>query len=351
MNSDPKNPTSLRLGIAGAGFGLRVLLPVFAGIEGVRVVAISGRSVGAARLPPGCLAYPNWETMLRTAELDAAAIALPPLEQERAAAVALASGLHLFCEKPLALCPSVAEALARDAQRGKRVGCVDFEIRKIPAFEMVRKHLSHIGRPLSLTISWKINARVAPPPPGSWKYDAARGGGAMSSFGCHLVDLCTLLLGRLEVLSFEPRVRVPERPSAAGVSWRITAEDAFDLTLRSADGAEARIEMDTVAERDEGLHLAFAGAEGRLLVVDREPSNYFAGWDVLFERPNGRRATLLDAASPSALGDRMVAVRRVAVDFVRAVFYGGTPDSSLEAGVENVRVVARARALAASIPR
>lgn len=348
MNSDLKN---LRLGIAGAGFGLKVLLPVFAGIEGVRVVAISGRSVGAARLPPECLAYPDWKTMLRTAKLDAVAIALPPLEQELAAAVALASGLHLFCEKPLALCPSVAEALARDAQRKKRVGCVDFEFRKILAFEIARNHLSRIGRPLTLTISWKINAHATPPPPGSWKYDAARGGGAMSSFGCHLVDLCAFLLGRLEVLSYKPYLRIPERPAAAGVSWRKTAEDAFDLTLRSADGAEARIEMDTVAERDEGLHLALKGAEGRLLVVDRAPSNYFAGWEVLFESGDGHREMLLDADAPLAQGNRADAVRRVAVDFVRSVFYGGAPDSSLADGVENVRLLARARSLASPVFR
>ena len=346
MNSERK---ILRIGIAGAGFGLKVLLPVFAGLDSVRVVAACGEPLDPVRLPPDCRAFPDWEAMLGGDGLDAVALALPPLEQERAAPAVLAAGLHLFCEKPLAVNLPAAEAIAREATLRKLVGSVDFEFRKIPAFEVIRRNLPLVGRPRSLKISWKINARITPPPPGSWKNDAARGGGAMSAFGCHLVDLCYLLLGRLEVVSFEPRVRVPGRIGADGRPYRITAEDSFSLTLRSISGVPAHVNLDTVAKHEEGLCLDLEGDKGRLRLVDRDPLNYFSGWEVLFERSDGARETLLAAADNASREGRIEAVRRVAVDFIGAVSYGRSLDSNLDAGAENVRLVSRARSLAAPI--
>lgn len=348
MNSEKP---ALRVGIAGAGFGLRVLLPVFSGIEGVRVAAACGRSLDARLLPPGCRAFPTWEAMLEARGLDAAALALPPLEQERAAPAALSAGLHLFCEKPFALNLPAAEDIAREATRRKLVGSVDFEFRKVPAFEVLRRNLPRVGPPRSLSISCNINARANPPPPTSWKNDAARGGGAMSSFGCHLVDLCSLLLGRLEVASYLPRVRIPERVGSDGRPYRITAEDSFSLALRSPAGAVARVDLDTVAEREEGLHLDLVGDLGRLRLVDRNPSNYFSGWEVSLEHRDGARETLLLPADNASRDGRLEAVRSVAVDFIGAVSYGRVPDSSLEDGVENVRLVGSARSLAPSVSR
>ncbi|MCC7518866.1 MAG: Gfo/Idh/MocA family oxidoreductase [Verrucomicrobiae bacterium] len=339
MNSDRK---SLRVGIAGSGFGLRVLLPVFAGIEGVRVTALAGRERGTAT---------DWRALFSGGDLDAVALALPPLVQEEAAPAALAAGLHVFCEKPLALHPAAAETIVRAAAQRGLVGSVDFEFRKVRAFETVRRNFARVGRPRSLDITCRINARATPPPRGSWKHDVELGGGAMSSFGCHLVDFCSLLLGKLEAAAFSPTVRVSDRASRDGDAWRVTAEDSFVLSLRSVGGALARVELNTVAEKEEGLALTAEGEEGRLLMIDRDPSDYFRGWDVFFEARDGQREKLLDASDATARGGRVEAVRGVAVDFVRSVFYGGVPDSSLEAGAEVVRLVARARTLAASLPR
>lgn len=332
----------VRIGVAGSGFGKTVLMPVFASLPEVRVVALSGSKAASCDLPPGCRPFADWRQMLDEAGMDALAIALPPHIQEEAALYALEKGLHLFCEKPLARETSRARQIEElTAQKGLR-GVVDFEFRKLPVFRALVDNRSRLGTIRSVTVDWQVNARQAALPRDSWKHQRGYGG-AMASFGCHLVDFCSLLLGKLDVVDYEERTRVPIRHDVDGQPFPVTSEDEFDLRLRSSSGASARIFVSITSESAGGLHVAVEGTEARLLIEDRRPSDYFGGFELVLEKPGDNPTVLLPADQTPQAAGRFDAVKQVAEEFVSAIVHGSLVDSTLGAGAENVRIISDAR--------
>ena len=80
------------------------------------------RDVARRRLPHTRV-YPDHVSLLSdpTIELDFVDIAVPPCDHERIAHAALARGLHVLCEKPLATSPRAARAMLDHAARARRV--------------------------------------------------------------------------------------------------------------------------------------------------------------------------------------------------------------------------------------
>jgi predicted dehydrogenase len=330
---------TLRVGIAGTGFGKNVLLPVFASLEGVRVAALSGsqgQGAGADR------AFAGWRAMLDGARLDAVAFALPPGIQEDAAREAAGRGLHVFCEKPLALAPAAADAIGEACRRGARVGVVDFEFRKVPVFRAFAAEAPRLGRLRRLSVRWRMRPVAYRARARGWKGDAAAGGGAMSSFGCHLLDLCTLVLGPLQVTDYRPRTR-PELSDEEAEARGPRAEDAFELRLEAAGGVRVAVEVDTLAETEDGLRVSLEGEEGELRLDDDHPENYFSGFTLRRTPPGGASRVVGTCPLGDAAEKRAQAVREVAREFVAAIRGGPPPECSLEAGIENTRLIDEAR--------
>jgi predicted dehydrogenase len=103
VNENSGGPSTLKIGIAGLGFGVDVHLPGFRGLPGVEVVGLLGRDpVHAAEVvvQTGLPVSTDLETWLE-APFDAVSLALPPAEVGRAAAAAIARGIPVLSEKPL----------------------------------------------------------------------------------------------------------------------------------------------------------------------------------------------------------------------------------------------------------
>jgi len=332
----------LRMGIAGSGFGRKVLWPVFSEIEGVSVVALTGSPVTVPSNSAPTF-FPSWREMILSGTLDVVALALPPLVQEEAARVALEKGVHLFCEKPLALHADAAEKLLRAAEERKRSVVVDFEFRKIPVFQRLRESVARVGGLQSVEVEWLVANRDRRITSGSWKCEAARGGGAMNSFGCHLVDLCSAMFGRLEVIDYRTQVHVSEYRSEDGSVVPNTAEDEFHLELHTQEKVPVRIHVNTAHSTQKGLLVRIQGERGALTLTHRHPENYFGGFDLTLDHPDAA-TEFLERSKDNDSGDaRFRAVREVAKEFIEAIRKGGVPECHLGIGVENSRLIASAR--------
>jgi len=126
VNGDPVD-RPLRFGLAGTGHWAQIAhAPALASTDGIEFAAVWGRDPdAAARLaaPYGATAHGDLAEFLDS--VDAVAFAVPPDVQAPIATRAARAGKHLLLEKPIAISPADADALA-DAAASARVASVVF---------------------------------------------------------------------------------------------------------------------------------------------------------------------------------------------------------------------------------
>jgi predicted dehydrogenase len=144
--------SKVRIGLIGVGFGSRVLLPAFRRDRRCEVVAICARhrarARAAARQWRVAGAVDDWEALVTRSDIDAVAIAVPPVVQPPIALATLRGRKHLWCEKPLAATVEEAAALSREAEEADVAHIVDFEFTAVPAWRALKRLLARgaIGR-------------------------------------------------------------------------------------------------------------------------------------------------------------------------------------------------------------
>ncbi len=99
----------------------------------------------AADIYPGVPPHMTPESLIRSVDLDALAIATPASTHYRIAALALEAGLHVFVEKPMTTDLSSARSLAGQARRAKRQLMTGHLLHYHPAFQALQR-LVRTGR-------------------------------------------------------------------------------------------------------------------------------------------------------------------------------------------------------------
>ncbi len=126
MNTRTEEPSvpPVRFGVVGLGNMGRHHVRVLAELDGVDLVAVADpveeareRVAKARRIP----AYASYEELFAAEDLEAVVVAVPTIRHEEVALAAMAAGLHVLVEKPLA--PSV-EAAVRIADAAAACGVV-----------------------------------------------------------------------------------------------------------------------------------------------------------------------------------------------------------------------------------
>lgn len=187
-----------RLGFAGLGW-----------IGGQRMRTLAGSGVAhaaavcepdASRLDAACAELacapavcPSFEELIAQ-PLDGIVIATPNALHEAQARAALARGLPVFCQKPLALSRAGIERLVALAQeKGVALG-VDWSYRCLAGMRELRRRIQDGA--IGDVVAAELCFHNAYGPDAAWYYDVERsGGGCLLDLGCHLLDLCHWLLG------------------------------------------------------------------------------------------------------------------------------------------------------------
>jgi predicted dehydrogenase len=167
------------------------------------VVAICGRRRDRAQLladrfnVPGV--YTDYEELCARPDLDAVTIVTANVHHARQALSALASGKHVFCEKPLAVTVAEAREMVRSAETSGRIHQVGFTFRYLYAVRELRRRVLNgdIGVPHYLRAqfdSWHglqatNSFRVA---------DTLAGCGVLHDVGSHLFDIARFVFGSIE---------------------------------------------------------------------------------------------------------------------------------------------------------
>jgi predicted dehydrogenase len=336
MNGQP-----LRVGVLGVGFGSVVHIPAFQS-EGWDVRALWSRRLeraqeAAAKHGTGEV-HEDWHEILARDDIDAIAVATPPLAHLKMTRAALEAGKHVLCEKPFALDVAQAREM-RDLARSKGlVGMVAHEFRYAPQRAQIKALLEEgrIGRPQLVTAELFLGraAPATPPPVGA---SVAEGAGFLGGRGSHFIDGLRHWFGDVESAMGTTLALRPDRTDASGKVVQVDVEDAFSFTLRFASGVVASMTASSAVSPGSGGRIMISGTEGVLTAAQRGPNPEPDGV-VLWGRSTDRALEELPMEERFRPFDderdhRLMAFRLMVREFERGIREGSTPTPSFEDGV------------------
>jgi myo-inositol 2-dehydrogenase/D-chiro-inositol 1-dehydrogenase len=213
----------LKIGIIGAGYIGGVHAGILNRDERVRVVAIHDVDRQASeRLATVCNAESSLsaEAVFETA--DAVFITTPNTKHTELALGGIASGTHIFCEKPMATLVDDARRIAEAAAASSRVFQVGHNRRFAPVYVMLKRLLSE-STPHSAHVKMNRGELVNP----GWVGDPSITGGFLYETTIHMFDMLRFQFGEVAELT------------AIGSTHEYPEVDDFSVLLKFRAGFHA----------------------------------------------------------------------------------------------------------------
>jgi myo-inositol 2-dehydrogenase / D-chiro-inositol 1-dehydrogenase len=231
----------VRAAIIGAGWIAEEHAAILRRLEGVDLVAVCDLDEARARALAGPAAvYTDWRAMLERESPDCVFVCTPPLLHLEPTVEALARGIHVYLEKPIARGLDDARAIVDAAESAAAVCAIGYQWRAVEVLDELRGALE--GQELGLLIGIGTGPTRSRP----WFLDRAQGGGNMLERASHGVDLERAVAG--DVVSVQ--ATAGKVPLAQSAGERGDIEDAAAIALRFATGA---VGSSTIAWTRDGL--------------------------------------------------------------------------------------------------
>jgi predicted dehydrogenase len=260
MNRNDGAP--LRFGLVGAGAIAQAYAQACEKTEEVMLVGVADCRPDAAAgfaAATRCAAFDSLAEMAGEIELDAVLCCTPPAAHEDVCCEAIDYGLHVLCEKPLAIDSAAAERM------------IDAATERGVAFTMASKfrYVADVVRAKALAQSGAIGELVLFENVFTGRVDMSRrwnsnpqiaGGGVLIDNGTHSVDVTRYFLGELvEVQAMEGR-RIQDLP----------VEDTAKMFVTSRAGVLGSIDLSWSVSKELPYFIAIYGSGGTILVGWRE---------------------------------------------------------------------------------
>jgi len=267
----------MRVGIIGFGRAGRVHLDAWRAVAGVDVAAVSDPSpavVSAAR-QEGLQAVRESCELLAMPDLDAVSICAPPVEHAPLSIAALERGLHVLCEKPLAIRRPAALRMMQAATRRGRQLLLATKFRHVPDLLVARELVAGgvIGEPLAFEIDFSSRVDMA----GRWNARrSVSGGGVIIDNGCHAFDIVGFLFGAVRSV----------RATRLKAAQPLAVEDSATVMVEVGDGLIGRMDLSWSHATQRETYLMIHGTEGsidvgwrqsRLRLIGQEPRALHVG--------------------------------------------------------------------------
>jgi predicted dehydrogenase len=201
--------TSFRVALLGSGAVTNVLYrsalqEVRNEIELVGVADLNRHS--AERLLkefPLAAFFTDYHPMLQELRPDAVIVALPHFLHMPGSIDALRMGIHVFCEKPMAISSAECDQIETAVREAGCMFCVNLSRRWFPSVQEIKRVID------SLALGALASFEVTEGAPYGWPamsfsfFDrSVSGGGVLMDSGVHTLDLLQWWLGQIEVVEF-----------------------------------------------------------------------------------------------------------------------------------------------------
>ena len=310
------------------------------------------------------------DELLADPSIDVISVALPNFAHADVLTKALASGKHVFAEKPIGRTVQEASDLARRAGASDAVTGVGFSFRRLPGLAAVANAVAagKIGDVHTIRAWYYADYAADPSGALSWRYSQEQsGGGALLDIGSHAIDAAQYVAGPItRVLSAELRTVIGTRPlpaaGAIGHGGATTTEtgpvdndDVALLTVEFANGAIGQITLSRIAHGvPNSLGVEAFGSAGHVRFDSiRSGEFHLFQADVGEVAYNGPRAVVTSPAHPyftdvaampgggvgTGYAEAFVAEIQ---EFLRCVRENTTMDTNFDTGLAMMNVVGAA---------
>ena len=260
----------VRVGVVGTSWFTKALhLASLASHPEAELTAICGRnreladSVAADHNIPHV--FTDYRLMIASGLLDAVVVVAPDAMHYPITMAALEAGLHVLCEKAMALNADQARQMHDAAEASGLVNMIGYTWRWVPPFNYVH-HLieqGYIGRCHHAHFQYQHGNAFDPAY--KWQIDPAQGHGLLGSLGSHMIDLARWYVGDIARISGHLTSFV-DRDGPEGGPFT-SANDSALIAIEFADGAQGTIcvsGVTHVAERGQDFQLRLYGDAGSL---------------------------------------------------------------------------------------
>jgi len=266
---------NIRIGIIGSGgIAQAAHMPGYKNTGGAEMVACCDIIEATARTAADKFnipaVYTDYREMFRKENLDAVSVCTPNAFHKAPAIAALKAGLHVLCEKPLAMNPAEGRAMCAAAKKARRLLQVGLNSRFAGGNQAIKKFVEagEIGKVYYARA--QALRRRGIPGWGVFIEKSKSGGGPLIDIGVHILDLALWLMGHPEPVSvcggsycnFGKRKDI----FAPWGSWdpkRYTVEDLGVGFVRFRDGTTLTLEASWAAHIQEDVwNVTLMGTEG-----------------------------------------------------------------------------------------
>ena len=220
----------MKAAILGAGFIAEFHAQGYCHAQDVELCAVCDTDEGKARALAqryGCAWYTDAKMLLDQECPELVSVCLPTYLHREYAVMALLSGAHVLCEKPLALTIEDCEAIAQAARQTGRIVMTGQVLRWWSEYTKIAGEIRRLGAPLFVRAQRLQHASR----PDAWHLQRDLGGGALFDLFVHDMDFLLGLFGTdAEVVSAHGN-------RGKGNSWR-----RVSAMLRFKNGTSAFVE-------------------------------------------------------------------------------------------------------------
>ena len=263
----------IRIGIVGTSWWTDAMyMPALTRHVNADVRAVVGRNLDHTRefaeqwkVPN---AYASLEDLLSNETVDAVIIASPNKQHYALAMTAIERGLHVLCEKPLAMSYTEAIQMAEAAERSGLKTMVSFTYRFMPTARYLKELIEqgYIGQPYHLNMRYYTG--YARDGKYMWRFDLDESGsGVVGDLGTHWLYLADWFYGEIKVVTAMLGYQISREPRPDGQPYEL-ADDSAVIMLEFENGARGIIHVSSVAYEETPFgqthHMEFHGSGGTL---------------------------------------------------------------------------------------
>lgn len=223
--------------------------------------------------------FTDYRNMLAEANLDIVSICLPNSLHAEASIAALEAGVHVICEKPMAITSAEAHRMIAAAEQHNRRLMVAYNFRYRPDTRWLYNiaQTGQLGTIYRVDATWRREIGI----PGSGWFGnlAMAGGGALIDLGVHMLDLSLWMLGFPEATTVSGEMQTLFGPGARKTRGRkpgdilptsFDVEDSAAGFIRLATGTTIHLHAswaEHTQPQDDRIRLELQGTEGTAVLT------------------------------------------------------------------------------------
>jgi predicted dehydrogenase len=251
-----------RFAMIGAGAIAQTYAQAFSQCRSAQLIGVADTRADAAEAMAntlGCRSFSCYRTMIEELSPEAVVVCTPPISHPEISRWLLHRGIHVLCEKPLAIDSTSARHMFEAAEAGGAKLTMATKFRFVD--DVVRaKAIVASGilgdivlfentftAQVDMTRRWNSNPQVS-------------GGGVLIDNGTHSVDITRFFLGPLVEIQVVEGKRVQDLP----------VEDTVRMFVRSEAGVMGSIDLSWAINKQQPQYISIYGSQGTIVVGWRE---------------------------------------------------------------------------------